>query len=259
MTIKAIHQSTLGSWLRCGEAFRRRYIEGEIIPPGIAARRGSGTHKAVEINHRQKIKSGVDLPLGDLKDAARDEFVRLIKDEGVFIPKEQLSEKDKILNEGLNQTIQATEIYRGEIAPKIQPVRVEERITVDVPGIALPISGTLDAEDDKGFIQDLKVMKRKSQAAADRDPQPGFYYLLRKGLTGEWPAGFKYQLIIPNKTMLHEEITTYRNMAQIKILFRYIEQFLNDLKTGSFKPADPGHWLCHPEWCGFYRDCKYSS
>jgi hypothetical protein len=257
--IKAIHQSTLGSWLRCGESFRRRYIEGEIIPPGIAARRGSGAHKAAEVNHRQKIKSGIDLPLGDLKDAARDEYMRLIKDEGVFLTKDELPSKDKILNEGLNQTIQATEVYRAEVAPKIQPVRVEEKITIDVPGIALPISGMLDAEDDKGFIQDLKVAKRKNQEWADREVQVGFYYLLRKGSIGDWPKGFKYQFIIPNKTMLHEELTTYRNMKQIQVLFRYIEQFLKDLKEGNFKPADPGSWLCNPEWCGYYRDCKYSS
>ena len=245
--------------MRCGESFRRRYIEGEIIPPGIAARRGSGAHKAAEVNHRQKIKSGIDLPLGDLKDAARDEYMRLIKEEGVFLTKEELPSKDQILNDGLNQTIQATEIYREEIAPKIQPVRVEEKITIEVPGISMPISGTLDAEDDKGFIQDLKVMKRKDQDWANREPQVGFYYLLRRGSVGDWPTGFKYQFVIPNKEMVHEEITTYRNKQQIQVLFRYIQQFLKDLKEGNFKPADPGHYICSSDYCGYWNSCPYTS
>jgi hypothetical protein len=45
---------------RCGEQYRRRYLENEIIPPGISARIGSGVHKAAEINFRAKIQTGED-------------------------------------------------------------------------------------------------------------------------------------------------------------------------------------------------------
>jgi len=81
--MEAITQSMLGMFLRCPHQFERRYLRGEIIPPGIAARRGSATHE--------------DLPVGDLRDAARDHYVRLVKEEGVFISKDQLPEKEKLL------------------------------------------------------------------------------------------------------------------------------------------------------------------
>ena len=97
--IDAIHQSMVGMWLRCGEQFRRRYIENEILPPGIPARRGSAFHKSADTNHKQKISTGEDLPLGDLKDCASDEYKRLIRDEGVFIRPEKLPEKNALLNE----------------------------------------------------------------------------------------------------------------------------------------------------------------
>ena len=76
--METITQSMLGMFLRCPHQFERRYLRGEIIPPGIAARRGSATHKAAQINHEQKLHSQEDLPVGDLQDAARDHYVRLI-------------------------------------------------------------------------------------------------------------------------------------------------------------------------------------
>ena len=257
--ITTIHQSMVGSWLRCGEAFRRRYIEGEIMPPGITARRGSATHKAAHINHVQKIKTAVDLPLNDLKDATRDEYVSLLTNEGVYIPKEQLSEKKKILNEGLNEALQATAIYHGQIAPKIQPISTEATFEADIPGIPLPVRGTLDCEDAAGFIHDLKVMKRKSQEWADHTIQPSFYYMLYRAAHGQWPRGFKFQMVIPNKEMIHEELVTTRDMQKLKILFRIIDAFLKDLKNGNFKPADPSSYICSPEWCGYANSCPYFS
>lgn len=249
----------VGMWLRCPESFRRRYIENETMPPGITARRGSATHKAAQINNKQKIKSGLDLPLADLKDAARDEYVSLLTNEGVYIPRDQLSEKKKILNEGLNEALQATAIYHAQIAPKIQPISSEATFEADIPGIPLPVRGTLDCEDGAGFIHDLKVAKRKSQEWADREIQPSFYYMLYRAAHGQWPQGFKFQFVIPNKEMLHEELVTTRDIQKLKVLFRIIDAFLKDLKSGNFKPADPSSWICSPDFCGYANSCQYYS
>jgi hypothetical protein len=110
----------LGMFLRCPHQFERRYLRGEIIPPGIAARRGSATHKAAQINHEQKLHSQADLPAGDLQDAVRDHYVRLVQEEGVFIPKDQLYEKDTLLAHGLDAAVRLTKLYRHALAPAIQ-------------------------------------------------------------------------------------------------------------------------------------------
>src|SRR5512146_1163302 len=117
--MEAITQSMLGMFLRCPHQFERRYLRGEVIPPGIAARRGSATHKAAEINHQQKLHSKKDLPIDALQDAARDHFVKIVKENGVFIPKEQVSEKAKLLNDGLNAAVRLTKLYREQLAPQI--------------------------------------------------------------------------------------------------------------------------------------------
>src|SRR4030043_490364 len=123
--MEAITQSMLGMFLRCAHQFERRYLRGEIIPPGIAARRGSATHKAAQINHEQKRRTQKDLPVGDLQDAARDHYLKIIKEEGVFIPKDQVPEKDLLLAKGLDATLRPTQPHRLSLAPAIHPTLVE--------------------------------------------------------------------------------------------------------------------------------------
>ena len=254
--ITSIHQSMLNTWLRCGRQFEYRYIEGLIIPPGIAARRGTGFHKAAELNFREKIQTKEDLPRDVLLDCARDTYVKTIEDEGVFIPKEKLSEKKKLLNEGLNQTLEATLIYRNEIAPDIQPVMTEKYLTADVD-LDLPVAGTIDCADDKNRLIDLKCMKRKDQTWADREIQPTVYSLLMENATGVWPESFRYEIVVPNKTMVRDSLETKRGKGDVERLRRYAQAFLADLKSGNFKPADPESWVCDPKWCGFYAICEY--
>jgi len=70
----------------------------------------------------------VDLPLEDIQDATRDEYVHLVKEEGVFIPEDKLTEKNKLMAEGLDNSVRLAKLYAEELAPKIQPMMVEERL-----------------------------------------------------------------------------------------------------------------------------------
>src|SRR4030042_1399245 len=119
--MEAITQSMLGMFLRCAHQFERRYLRGEIIPPGIAARRGSATHKAAQLNHEQKLHTKEDLPLDHLQDAARDHYVQLIQEEGVFIPKDQLGAKDQLLAGGLDAAGRRPHPSRGSRPPPAHP------------------------------------------------------------------------------------------------------------------------------------------
>ena len=66
--------SSLEMYAKCGEQFRRRYIEGDKIPPGVSMLRGTGVHAGVEANMRQKIDTYRDLPVSDVVDAAVAKF-----------------------------------------------------------------------------------------------------------------------------------------------------------------------------------------
>ncbi len=258
--IRSIHQSMINTWLRCGVQFERRYLLGDIIPPGVAARRGSAGHKGADLNARNMIEhDGQIMPLDSLQDAVRDEFVRLVKEEGVFIPQAQLSEKNAILNDNLNQAVTAMEKYHSDVAPIIKPVASELMVQAYI-GLDLPIAGTIDLAEDRR-IRDLKIRGKASNSeAAATDIQPSFYYELYRAHFGFYPDEFVYDEIIPLKTKTnYNPIPTTRDKASMARWRLYLEAFLRDLNAGIFRPADPGHFLCSKLWCGYYQTCPYKS
>lgn len=255
--IESIHQSMVNTWLRCGVQFERRYINGEIIPPGVAARRGSAAHKGAEVSNRSVMESGNIPPLDVLQDATRDEYKRLIKDEGVFIPADQKAETNVILNDNLNQAMAAVKKYHEAIAPNVKPIGTEIKITADV-GLSLPVAGIIDCAEE-GRIRDLKVRGRASnKATADMDLQPSFYWVLYRERFGKFPDEFIYDEIVPLKTKTtYNPIPTSRNAEAMERWRLYLAAFLRDLGTGIFRPSDPGNFLCSPNWCGYYQSCPY--
>jgi hypothetical protein len=256
--MEAITQSMLGMFLRCPHQFERRYLRGEIIPPGIAARRGSATHKAAQINHEQKLHSKADLPVDDLQDAARDHYVKLIRDEGVFIPKDQIAEKDSLLAKGMDAAIRLTKLYRESLAPAIQPLLVEEKMIIDA-GLDLPLQGTIDVLTADHWLPDLKTAdKSKGAEEADHSLQLTFYAGLVAHQTGGWPQKISLEILVNNKEPKLQSLPTIRGPEDWGNLLLRIHLMLNQIRAGLFPPCDPGAWICSPQWCGYFWTCTYS-
>lgn len=256
--IKSIHQSMLGMFLRCPAQFERRYINDEIIPPGIAARRGSATHKAAEINHLQKVKSKKDLPTSDLQDAARDEYIRLIKEQGVFIPKDKVSEKNQLLAQGQDAAVRLAKLYRETLAPHIHPALVEEKITVDC-GLELPLQGTIDVLTEDNWLPDLKTAdKSKGVGEAENSLQLTFYAGMVADHTGKWPEKISLEILVNNKEPKLQSLPTKRGPADWANLLLRVQLMLKQINTGLFPPCDPSSWICSPSWCGYWHTCKYA-
>jgi hypothetical protein len=253
--ITAIHQSSLNTALRCGEQFRRRYIEGHIIPPGIAAGRGTGVHKANEINLKQKVVTKKDLPVSDLQDAARDGFKYAFRN-GVYLPKEEEAEKNKLLNEGLNDCLRLTKLYRNEVAPQVQPIAIEEPFSIDV-GLPLLLDGRIDYQEDK-TVHDLKSTgKSWSKDQIQKEIQPVFYSFVHEHERGVRPR-FIYHILVALKTqekLQEQEIIPTDN--HYRALFAKLQMFCKMIQTGTFLPANPSSWWCTEKWCGYWHTCPY--
>jgi PD-(D/E)XK nuclease superfamily len=256
--MEAITQSMLGMFLRCPHQFERRYLRAEIIPPGIAARRGSATHKAAQLNHEQKLHTREDMTVGDLQDAARDHYVRLVQDEGVFIPKDQIAEKDTLLAKGLDAAIRLTKLYRESLAPTIQPLLVEEKMAMDA-GLELPLQGTIDVLTTDNWLPDLKTAdKSKGPKDAEHSLQLTFYAGLVAHQTGQWPEKISLEILVNNKEPKLQSLLTTRGPEDWTTLLMRIHLMLAQLQTGLFPPCDPGAWICSAQWCGYFWTCKYS-
>jgi hypothetical protein len=221
-------------------------------------------HAAAELNHKFKFERKEDLPLGDLKDCARDAFVKKASDEGIYLTKEERPAKARILNDGLDDTHRCVEVYRGEVAPKIMPAGVEARFIVDA-GFPVPLSFQIDVWDEAQVIHDFKTTKKTpGQNAIREEIQPVFYYYGFWKHFSQRPKDFAYHYLIArrgkdgNPTSTGYEPQAWTPATQdINALFARIESVMEMLKTGTFPPAQRNHWSCDPKWCGYFDTCKY--
>lgn len=261
---RMIHQSSLNMALRCGEQYRRRYVEGHVVPPSIAAARGTGVHTANEVNLQHKIAKGQDLPLSDILDATRDGYVRTFEKAGnqVYLPRDEWAERRRLMNEGLNDALRCAAVYQKDVAPGIHPVAIEQEFRLEVPGVELPIAGRMDYQE-LPVIGDLKTSNKSWPVGRiDEEIQPVFYAYAHERTMGFRPD-FIYHILIarrgkngPTSTELQTQ-TMKPTDQHFKALFAKLQLFCKMLKTGTFMPANPTSWWCSEKWCGYWATCPY--
>lgn len=248
--------SQLGMFQRCNIQWRRRYLEEEVIPPGIAARVGSGVHKAAEINFKSKMQTGEDLPLDAVQDAAAEAYDKALS-EGVFLAPDEVSGAKNAMAQGKDDTVSLATLFRKELAPTIMPVLVEHRVTLEIPGVALPIVTVLDCYTADRKLRDLKTSGKKwPDNKAHTSHQPTVYRESVKETTGEYPEELLFDVLVNNKTPVLQTISTSRTDEDLAILAQKFQIMLEAIRAGIFMPADPDSWACSPKFCGYWHTCE---
>lgn len=252
--IDHISPSMLGLFCRCQEAFRRRYIEGIKLPPGIAACIGTGMHKGAEANHRQKMGSGCDLPVSDIQDAARDGYHKAVSD-GVFIPAGEEAGASAELSKGVDTAVSLAAAYARHVAPRIRPVAVEYKMEAAVEGLPVPLLGIIDVLDESGWCPDLKSAGRKwPESKAEGNMQPPIYHYLLK-VTRGIEASMSFEVITHKGD--HQPIPANVRDDDLAPIVARAKGLLHTMQSGVFLPAEPGHWMCGPKWCGYWHSCSF--
>lgn len=251
--IKSIRQSMVNLYCHCQEAFRRRYIEGEIIPPAIAMAVGTGVHKAAEINHKQKINSGLDMRLDEILDAAADGFQEEVEQNGVYFTG-STQELYKELGKAQDLSVNMAALYGKKIAPQIMPVAAELKIEAQHPDLPIPFSGTIDVVTDNQSIIDLKTARVKWRSGKEHETvQPEIYrFMLHKNYGHDYQFGFH--------VMAYDGETQYipikNSNQEMGYVVGIVKAMLNSIKSGCYMPAVPGHWICQPAYCGYHASCQ---
>lgn len=268
--ITDLTQSMINMINRCAAQFENRYIRGIIIPPGVAARKGSSVHRGAEHNYRHVVEKGEPAPVDEVQDATRDEFVRLVKNEGVWFADEDVPEKQNILTASMNEAIAVSRFYHEQFAPLDREIAiVEERLYADI-GVGIPLSGKPDVVAD-GRIPDLKTAgKRWIAGREDIEIQPTMYRILcRENGLGDLP--FEYRIMTNMKGRpkgdnciwdsetgvcgeVRQAVRTAEHEEALKSRVVAVKTMLD---TGSFPPAYPDTWWCSPKWCGYFTMCPY--
>jgi RecB family exonuclease len=248
----------LDSFCRCPEAYRRRYIEGERIPPSIAMLKGTGFHRGAETNFRQKIESHVDLKAKDIVDAAVSAFDAEVE-KGIELQGDDKHRgKTVVVAETKDSLVSVVQVHARDQAPQYQPVFVEESFTLTLPGTR-DLKGVIDLADNLRRVTDLKSAgKSKSQADADNSVQLTVYAAGHHALTGHPPSEVRLDTIVTTKTKTYRNVVSSdRGVDDFTALAHRIDAVSTGIDLGNFPPATPGAWWCGPKFCGFYASCKF--
>lgn len=249
----------LEMYCRCPEQYRRSYIEGEKIPPGIAALKGTGLHRGAAVNMRQKLESGVDLPASEIVEAAISAFETEVHG-GVSFSREEFGRGSHIvIGEAKDDLREIADCHARVQAPDYQPVFVEEKIRIELPNAPRDVLGILDLADAKRRVIDLKTAgKKKSQSDADDSVQLSVYAAAYQVKTGEPPAEVRLDCVVQTKTKTDRQVVTSdRGPRDFQALANRINAVTKGIQAGVFTPATPGAWWCGPKWCGYFSTCPY--
>lgn len=255
-----ISPSQISTFTKCGEQYRRRYIEKEIIPPGVAMIRGIALHKGAEHNFKPKIESRVDLPKSQIQEIVAASFDKKIAAEGVHLNKDEKEiGKAKVLGASKDDAVAMAGVFSDDLAPTIQPIAVEKKIRIVLKKSTHDLLGVIDVIDDEFFVRDLKsAAKAKNQAEVDRDFQFGFYPIIARAFYGKEVAGVKIDTIVKTKTKVYlQTLTTDRDADDFEAIINRTNFAIDAINAGNFFPAFTGAWWCAPKWCGYYSTCPY--
>lgn len=177
--------SSLGLLQRCPEQWRRRYLLFERDRLNGAIVWGAADHYAHEVNFRQKITSHEDLPLEDVKQAFATGF-----DEKTAEGNGEVDWGDDKPGEMKDAGVKLAAAYHQHVSPLVQPVAVEERFEIDVPGVPVPLVGFMDVRT-AGEAIERKTSGRKEVVPKPRWRIQGLIYQLANQTPVDWHVSTK--------------------------------------------------------------------
>lgn len=257
MKKEAIHWSHLSMFMRCAEQYRRRYKLGHIIKPGIALIIGSSTHKSIEKNMKNYMKTGEFLPLEAILDIARDSVMHKWDKEGISLtPDEREKGERAIRAKAIDMTIGLSSLHRKELAPTIKPIHVERPWLVEIQGYPYDLKGTIDIQEDNLIIDTKTAGKAPPKDQIHSDHQLTIY-AMASNVIDHKISKLRKDILVKKEIPEVEQQFTTRNTKDFDVVLRRIEVFSLAIQAGLYPPSDPSNWWCSSRWCGYYNSCKY--
>jgi hypothetical protein len=252
--------SQLSLYFSCGEAFRRRYIEKEVVPAGIGALIGTGMHAAAEHNFRQKIESHADLPEQEVIEAAIAGFEKRLASDGVTLtPEEELRGRAVVLDAAKDKVAQFAAAFMVYQAADYQPKAVEKYIVIPVPRGPSDIVGYLDLVTVDHDVLDFKTGKRaKSSHSAAESTQLTLYAAGHKVAFGTPARKVGLDILIETtKGVRRQVLMDTRDHKDFVVLANRLNTMEKGVQAGVFLPANVGDWKCSNKWCEYFTTCPY--
>lgn len=251
--------SRLSMFQRCPEQYRQRYVLGRKERPGAALVWGTADHYAHEQNFAQKITSGEDITEADVKLAFAEGFDRAVERNGGQSEVEWGTDKPGELKDAGAKLVG---VYHQQVSPRIQPTAVEEKFSMVLPGVPVPVIGYVDVRTA------AEAIERKTAKAKQAKPKPdwriqGLLYQAVSGTPIEWHVSVKTKLPAVYTPVEQVELrlpVNGRTVDATRVLVRTISQAMLAYWR-MYGPQEP--WpgaITHPwacDFCGFRPACAW--
>lgn len=243
--------SSVSKFLKCPRLY---YLENvkkvETFANGIMIQSGAW-HQAAACNAVQKRKSGVDLPLDQMKALFMGALDEKFKVENVRLKENE--NRPTLESQGLA----ITEFFHKLVAPRIVPVLVEKYFRVSL-GASFPfdLSGVWDLVDADNIIRDLKAKgQTPNQADVDRELQLTIYALAWRIIYQEPEGGLCLDVVVKNKMLKYVRVNTKRTADDCYWALGLIERAAFGIGAGCDHPGTDG-WWCSPKMCDQWTRCR---
>jgi len=258
MKIDSISSTQLNMISRCPQQYYYRYVMKLKIPPAGNLIQGRVYHKMTERNYSQKITSGNDLKISDLKDIYVAEYEMAVNSQEIAW--QNLSEKSKLKDEG----VAYSELFGKEISPAVIPARVEERAQVEINYISkegkkesILLVAVFDLIDTEIKIIDQKLKsKSPTQSELDKDIQMGIYSMFYRLKYGEQEKCLVWDTIVKNKEPVYRRVISVRGDNEVQWLRQKLIAPSIAMIEHEIFPAYPNGYNCDPRYCGYYDRCR---
>jgi len=238
-----VSHSQTDMWQKCPRQWEYRYVHGLKIPPSGALIEGRCYHETLEHNFKQKISTQVDLPVDDCLDIFSTVWDAVIMEEEVI--KWEGRGPGFLKGEGIG----LVKAYTTDVAPSIQPLRVEQTYVSDIGGVKFIC--IIDLEEASLAVIDHKTSaKRYTQDDVDKSLQASAAALvLDKGIV------FYNHVAVKTRVPIIQIVKSYRTRADIEWYADMVTQVIMQMKTG-IAPPRPTGWWCSERFCGYHEMCR---
>lgn len=250
-----VSASMLGQYLRCPEQFRQYRFLGRRMPPKGFLIWGTADHRALEVNWRQKIASHEDIPTSDVQEAFAEALDAEIREAGEV---EWGADKPGDVKDAGVALVAA---YHEKASPRVQPVQVEQKFSLEIPGVPVPIIGYIDLETEGPIVERKTSARKTSTVPGNYRLQASIYQLARRR-----SVDFHYsvktktpQIVLPDEapglTVPVSDAALLRAEDRVRRVVRSLVATFNEFGPDEPWPDAIFHDPC--SWCGFRPVCPH--
>ena len=238
------------SYLACSLRFYFERVACLKKPTPKNLHLGKAVHAALQAFHLARWRGGDDSPETTATEFEKA-FIKLERQEGP-VNYHDTKERDKSRTDGLRIVaayLDSPEVLKGK------PRAVEVKLTEEIPGLSVPLTGAMDLVEGNLIPVDFKSAAAKpdiEHAAFEHEIQLVSYQLLMEAATGESPPSPDLVFLVKTKTPQVIRVTSppaddHRKQRVTALL----EIAVIGIAEDRFHPQ-PG---MHCSWCQFRSEC----